>query len=199
LDSETVKLYPLALLYFGLALAQRGVVGEPIDVDGLGSEIQNGTVQAVRLEQKRLSLETSFGQLKVLGYPVWLDTQNMIGSQVLALYRLLPDGPEARLEFSRSQSPFLLIGSHTSQLSAVVGSWRWGAFSTSSTQLNLLLRNQTVPLGQAVLVKSGLVNWCLRLAAIHLPTPETPGLSNEAERPRFDWAAWRVAKTTDCR
>jgi hypothetical protein len=187
------------LLCLGAALAQRSAVGEPISVFGLKEELQNGTVQTARVENTRLNLETSFGQLEVQGYPKWLESQPLSGSQLLALARLLPDGLETRLEFSRNKTPFLLIGSRSSPLGTVIGAWRWSGFTAQSAQLTLTPKTQTIPLGQAVVVKQGLLLWCMRLAAIHLPTPETPGLSNEAERPRFDWAAWRVSKTEQCR
>jgi hypothetical protein len=188
-----------ALLCLGLAFAQRSAVGEPITVRGLESESQSGTIQVARFVQKRLELETSFGQLEVQGYPKWLEAQSLGGSQLLALVRLLPDGPETRLEFSRNKTPFLLIGSRSSPLGTAIGAWRWSGFTTQSAQLTLTPKTQTIPLGQPVVVKQGLLLWCMHLAAIYLPTPETPGLSNEAERPRFDWAAWRVAKTEECR
>lgn len=160
--------------------------------------MQRGTVQKTTLEPKHLRLETSFGQILVQGYPKWL-TQPLEGTALVALYRFLPDGPEARLEFSRNQATFLLLGSRSSQKSLAVGNWRWGSFTSQSAQLDLLPKSQTIPLGKSVLVKQGLLLWCMHLAAIHLPAPETLGLSNEAERPRFDWVAWRVARAEQCR
>ncbi|MFN3266171.1 MAG: hypothetical protein ACK41E_04955 [Deinococcales bacterium] len=181
-----------------IAFAQRSVMGSPIDILGLESELQRGAVQKSTLEPNQLRLETDFGQFAVQGYPKWL-TLPLQGTALLALYRFLPDGPEARLEFSRNRSTFLLLGSRSSQKSLAVGNWRWGSFNTRSAQLDLLPKSQTIPLGKPVLVKQGLLYWCMHLAAIHLPTPETPSVSNEAERPRFDWVAWRVARAEQCR
>jgi hypothetical protein len=155
-------------------------------------------VLKVRLEEQTLILETSVGQVQILGFPTWFN-QNLIGTTLTSFYRLRPDGPETRLEFTRGKTPFLLLGANTSQNSLLLSNWRFlNKIADQTAFVELLGKTMALPLGRSVLLKQGLVLWCVRLAALHLPAPDEPNIANEAENPRFDWVALRVAKVTDC-
>ena len=144
-------------------------------------------------------LETSSGAISIMGYPAWLESQKLVGTTLTTAFRVRPDGAETRLEFSRSQRPFLIIGSSTSPNSLLVGNWRF-ALKIAEKSALVSLEPQTIvlPLEKNVLVKQGLLLWCVRLAALHLPVPSQPNVANEAETPRFDWAALRVSQATQC-
>ena len=187
------------LLLSSLVLAQRQIVGQGIAIQGVTEESPKSTIRNVRLEGKKMTLETSVGVISILGYPTWLESQKLVGTTLTTAFRLRPDGAETRLEFSRSQRPFLIIGSSTSPNSLLVGNWRF-ALKIAEKSALVSLEPQTIvlPLEKNVLVKQGLLLWCVRLAALHLPVPSQPNVANEAETPRFDWAALRVSQATQC-
>jgi hypothetical protein len=191
-------LYAL-LVCSSLALAQREVLGTSIGIVGLNNESTSGIIRTSRLENNKLNLETSAGQISILGYPTWLETQKLIGANLSATQRLRPDGAETRLEFSKGKTPFLVIGSSTRPNSVLIGNWRFALkISEKSAFVNLEPQSISLPLEKNMLVKQGLLLWCVRLAALHLPTPSKPNLANETETPRFDWAALRVSRATQC-
>ena len=187
------------ILFSSLVLAQREIVGQKIIVQGIDTDTPKSTITKTRLEPQKLLLETSVGVISILGYPAWLESQKLVGTTLTTAFRLRPDGAETRLEFSRSQRPFLIIGSSTSPNSLLVGNWRF-ALKIAEKSAFITLEPQTIalPLEKNVLVKQGLLLWCVRLAALHLPVPPTPNVANEAETPRFDWAALRVSRATQC-
>ncbi len=193
-----MKLLPLVFICSSLVLAQRETIGQGILISGVDSDTPKSQVLRMRLEQQTLTLETSAGQVQIAGFPAWLN-QNLIGTTLTTFYRLRPDGPETRLEWTRGKTPFLLLGSNTSQNSVLLGNWRFlNRIADKTAFIELLGKNKALPLGRSVLLKQGLLLWCVRLAALHLPAPNEPNIANEAETPRFDWAALRVAKGTDC-
>lgn len=194
-----MKRMALILLLSSLALAQRQPVGQTIDISGVKPETSKTTVQNARLEPNKLQLETGAGTITVSGYPTWLEAQQFVGSSLSTNARMLPDGIETRLELAQNNRPFLVLGSRTSPNSILIGNWRFGFKITEKTAyINLEPRTVALPLGRSVVVRQGLIIWCVRLAALHLPAPSKPNVSNEAENPRFDWAALRVMTTGQC-
>ncbi len=187
------------LLLSSLVLAQRQIVGQSIAVQGITEDRPKSTITKTRLESQKLLLETSSGVVSILGYPAWLESQKLAGTTLTTAFRLRPDGAETRLEFSRNQRAFLIIGSSTSPNSLLLGNWRF-ALKIAEKSALITLEPQTIalPLEKNVLVKQGLLLWCVRLAALHLPVPSQPNVANEAETPRFDWAALRVSRATQC-
>ena len=110
-----------------------------------------------------------------------------------------PDGIETRLELAQGKTPFLLLGSSTSPNSMLFGKWRFSLQTAERTAfINLEPQIMALPLGRGVVVRQGLLIWCVRLAALHLPIPSKPNVASEAESPRFDWAALRVTKAGQC-
>jgi hypothetical protein len=193
-----MKALHLVFVCSSLVLTQRETIGQRILVSGIDTDTPKSQVLSMRLEQQILSLETSAGQVKITGFPTWLN-QNLMGTTLTSFYRLRPDGPETRLEWTRGKTPFLLLGSSTSPNSVLLGNWRFLNRITDRTAfIELFGKNKALLLGRAVLLKQGLLLWCVRLAALHLPAADEPNIANEAEGPRFDWAALRVAKVTDC-
>ena len=189
----------IIILFSSLVLAQREVIGQKIIVQGIDTDTPKSTITNTRLEEKKILLETNAGVISILGYPTWLESQKLVGTSLTTTYRLRPDGSETRLEFSRSQTPFLIIGSNTNPNSVLLGKWRFALkIADKSAFVNLEPQTITLPLEKNVLVKQGLLLWCVRLAALHLPVPSQAGISNEAETPRFDWAALRVSRATQC-
>ncbi len=194
-----MKYISALLLFSALALAQRDTIGQSMVVRGVDSEPTRSQVKSMRLEQQTMTLETNTGQISIIGYPVWLERQQLAGTSLVSDSWLRPDGPETRLEFARTYSPFLILGSHTSPNSGLLGGWRFTSRIAEKTAFVQLLEKTTaLPLERNVLIKQGLLLWCVRLAALHLPQATQPNVSNEAETPRFDWAALRVGKASLC-
>ncbi len=192
--------FAYALLFFsGLALAQRETIGQGIVVRGVDSEPTRSQVKSMRLESQTVTLETSTGQISIIGYPAWLMGQQLAGTSLVSDSWLRPDGPQTRLAFARTYSPFLIIGSRTAPGADLFGGWRFTSRIAGTTAfVQLLEKTTSLPLERNVLMKQGLLLWCVRLAALHLPQATQANVSNEAETPRFDWAALRVSKASLC-
>jgi hypothetical protein len=194
-----MKYFLLLLLCSSVVFAQRQMIGQTIEVQGINQETPKSTIKTVQLEMQKLLLETSAGQISILGYPSWLVSQRLIGTTLTATQRLRPDGSETRLEFARTRTPFLLLGAKTSPNAVLIGNWRFTLqISERTAFINSDTQTMALPLDKNVLVKQGLLLWCVRLAALHLPAPNQAGVANEAENPRFDWAALRVSRAAQC-
>ncbi len=187
-----MKSLALCLLLSSLAFAQRDTIGQAIGIGGIASGSKTSKISAVKLENNILTLETDSGAITVQNYP--LEQKNFVGNTIIASRCDHPDGPESQLVF-QNPSPFLTIGAKTSIIGSTIGKYKFSRQIDGKTaQLELGTRHVVLALGKNVLVRNGVVPWCVRLVAMHIPKPA----ALEADNPRFDWVALRVLRAKDC-
>jgi hypothetical protein len=187
-----VKYLAFCLLLSSLAVAQRDTIGQAIGIGGIAPGSTTSSIGNVTLENKTLSLETDLGIITVQNYP--LEQQNFVGKTIIATRLDRPDGPESQLVFQNT-TPFLIIGAKTSTGGKTIGKYRFSRQIDGLTaHLELGTRRVALPLGKNVMVRNGVVPWCVRLVAMHLPKPA----ALEADNPRFDWVALKVVREKNC-
>ncbi len=173
-------------------LAQRDDYGQPFSISGIPilEGVPNAPVSAVKLEDRKLSLEVGAVKLVIAPLPSGLEQFPFTGSTVQAERRDHPDGPEARLEFHASNGQALILGSQMARRSLVVANWRFDSnVGTNFARVRLENRSTLLKVGRTATLRGTDGNWCVRLVALHIPQAAKPGIALEAEGPRFDWTA----------
>jgi hypothetical protein len=184
------------LLFSSVVFAQRTVVGQALLVRGLNEDTPKSQIQSLQSEGRILRLNAPTARIELGGLPVWLEINAIVGSTLTPQFRQHPDGFEARLEFAKDNRTFLLVGVRSALDAIVVDKWRVGLNANATgSQMVLGTRRIELPLGGNVWLGA----WCVHLLALHLPPPPNQGIASEAEQPRLDWVAWRVANVANCR
>jgi hypothetical protein len=183
-----------------LGMAQRDDYGQPLGITGVSAtEPLEAAITTAKLEGRTLSLELGSARLVITPLPSGLETFPFAGSIVRAERRNHPDGPETRLEFRTSDGQSLVLGSNTAVRSPGVVGWRFeSSVGSRFARVRLEGRSAFVQIGRVRALRGEGATWCLRLLALHIPQAAKPGVSLEAEGPRFDWMAMPVGPSGMC-
>lgn len=183
-----------------LGMAQRDDYGQPLGITGVSAtEPLEAAINTAKLEGRILSLEVGSARLVITPLPSGLETFPFVGSNLRTERRNHPDGPETRLEFRTSNVLSLVIGSNTAVRSPAVAGWRFDpSIGSRFARVRLASRTALVQIGRVRALSGEGGTWCLRLLALHIPQAAKPGVSLEAEGPRFDWMALPLGPSGRC-